>query len=462
MFTIFSPTSILGYGFDEDSSQAMLLDSRAGVVACDGGSTDSGPYYLGSGASFSPRAAVESDLARMLDIAHAKGTPCIIGSCGGSGTDAQVESTWEIVREILARRGWAARVALVRAEQTPSTVERALAEGRIEPLDGWSELTPADASDASTIVAMMGAEPVIAALDGGANIVLAGRISDAAIFAAPAIRAGVVAGSAWCAGKLLECGAACAEPFALDAVAVEHDGTSFVIEPPNPARRCTPESVVGMLLHENANPFTHYEAGGTLDLSALRISTTGERAVRLEGAEFKREEKYRVKLEGVAARGHRMVVIGATHDPRVIARIDSYLETVESNGRAKLAARGIDNSRFAVRWRVYGRDGVLGELEPKRSGAAPNELAVVLEAVGDSEETASTVAASLRSLMVHTDFPGRQCTEGSFALPFSPAELDGGPSYEFTIWHLMELSDPLELFPIEYRDVGEGVPWQDR
>jgi hypothetical protein len=461
MFTIFSPTSILGYGFDEDSLRVMLSDPRLGAVGCDGGSTDAGPYYLGSGAPFSSNAAVENDLERMLEISYAKRSPCILGTCGGSGTDGQLESTWEMVRGILARRGLSAKVALIRSEVDSSVVEHAIETDSVSGLDGFSPLTLEDVSQASRIVAMMGVEPVIAALDGGADIVLAGRISDAAIFAAPAIRAGVEPGPAWCAGKLLECGAACAAPFALDSMAVEHEGgDSFLVEPPNPRRRCTRDSIAGMLLHENANPFVHREAGGTLDLTGLSMSSAGPRAMRLSGARFISDPTYRVKLEGVAARGHRIVVLGATHDPRVIARIDSYLQNVESTGRARLAARGIDPSRFTIFWRVYGRDGVLGPLERQDIAATSAELAVALEVVADCEDMARTVASTLRSLLVHTDFPGRQCTEGSFALPFSPAELDGSAAYEFVVWHVMELSDPLQLFPIDYRDAGGGTSWQ--
>ncbi|MEY3754408.1 MAG: hypothetical protein RLY27_1008, partial [Pseudomonadota bacterium] len=36
---------------------------------------------------------------------------------------------------------------------------------------------------------------------------------------------------------------------------------------------------------------------------------------------------------------------------------------------------------------------------------------------------------------------------------FSPSDMERGPSYEFSMNHVLEISDPLKLFPITYEDV---------
>jgi hypothetical protein len=89
---------------------------------------------------------------------------------------------------------------------------------------------------------------------------------------------------------------------------------------------------------------------------------------------------------------------------------------------------------------------------------AAGELAVVYDVVGETREVSQAVGAALRSLVLHMDFPDRQCTEGNFALPFSPSELDGGEVFDFVAWHALRVDDPLELFPIEYVTIqgGEG------
>ncbi|HOA35093.1 MAG TPA: 3-methylaspartate ammonia-lyase, partial [Bacillota bacterium] len=50
---LLSPTAILGYGFPE-SSFSRGLSLNPDLIAVDAGSTDPGPYYLGSGSSFVP------------------------------------------------------------------------------------------------------------------------------------------------------------------------------------------------------------------------------------------------------------------------------------------------------------------------------------------------------------------------------------------------------------------------
>ena len=47
-YKILSPTAILGYGFPE-ASFLRGLDEGPDLIAVDAGSTDPGPYYLGSG-----------------------------------------------------------------------------------------------------------------------------------------------------------------------------------------------------------------------------------------------------------------------------------------------------------------------------------------------------------------------------------------------------------------------------
>ncbi len=62
--------------------------------------------------------------------------------------------------------------------------------------------------------------------------------------------------------------------------------------------------------------------------------------------------------------------------------------------------------------------------------------------------------AKLRYALLHTDFPGRKCISGNLAIPFSPSDMHVGAAYEFSVWHRMEIDDPLAPFPIEMVDVA--------
>jgi Acyclic terpene utilisation family protein AtuA len=444
---ILSGTGILGYGFDPASVEVDGLD----LVACDGGSTDGGPYYLGSGSGMVSPEAARRDLEALWGCARRNGCPLVVGSCGAGGSDAQLEATLALLEDIAAANRWQAKVALVRAEVGADVVLTALDEGRIAPLDGAPRLDAETVRGAQTIVAMMGTEPIVAALETGADVILAGRISDAAIFAALPIMRGFDAGVAWHAGKLLECGAACAQPPGQDCIVAEVETDKFTIYAPNPARRCTPESIMTFTLHETPDPFLHPECGGTLDLTDARAVAAGDGRVEVTGARFVPRPPT-VRLEGATQVGHRTVLFGATRDPRLVASIEAYLARVLEQCHAKMAAAGIGPDRFDVNLSVYGRDGVLGPLERERNGA--HELAVLFEVIAATPEISRAVATACRSPLLHTDFPGRQCSEGNFALPFSPPELDGGPAYRFSIWHSMEIDGPLEFFPVELRAVG--------
>jgi hypothetical protein len=375
----------------------------------------------------------------------------VIGTCGGAGGNAQVDDVFAILQEVLAEAGAHARVARIPSEPARELLIDAVAAGRVSSLDGADELTPATVRDAVRVVAMMGPEPIAAALDQGADVVLAGRCSDAGLFAALALSRGIDPGAAWYAGKLLECGATCAVPAGPDCLVAELETDSFTIRPGSPHRRCTAESVTAMSLHENADPFFHRESSGMLDLTGAEHVQVDSRTVRVSGARYHREACYSVRLEGVRRVGHRTVVVAATRDPRLVARFEDYVTEASAALDAKLSGAGIGAHDYALHLRAYGADGVLGELE--RASSAPREVALVAEVVAADRELSRQVASAYRSTILHRDFPGRQCTEGNFALPFSPAELDGGEAFEFTVWHALALDDPLGSFPVEFEDV---------
>ena len=108
-------SGMLGYGFTEEAFRRGL-ELGLDLIACDAGSADPGPYYLGSGTAFVSRLAVKRDLELMVLGGLEAQVPVIIGSAGGSGSDVQVDWTLEILAEICAEHGLSPRVAVVRSE----------------------------------------------------------------------------------------------------------------------------------------------------------------------------------------------------------------------------------------------------------------------------------------------------------------------------------------------------------
>ena len=449
---LLSTSAILGYGFPEASLRAGM-ERQPHVIGVDGGSVDPGPHYLGSGKPFCSPIAIRRDLRLMLNAAVRADIPLLIGTSGGAGGAPHLDLVAGMVREIAREDGLRFKMALIQAEQSRESVKARVAAGRVKPLAHQPALTAETVDRTARITAMMGPEPFVAALEAGAQVVLAGRASDPAPWAAAAIRVGLPPAPAWYAGKMLECGATPSIPKGHDCLFVTVREDSVECEPTNPARRCTTLSIANHSLHENSSPIHHIEPGGMLDTSECRFQAVSDRAVRISGMRWNPASQYTVKLEGVALTGYRSICVCGTRDPLLIGRLDDFLASVRREVATKAEAFGASRDSYQLGIRVYGRDGVMGIREPI-IGTMPHELGFVLEVVSQqSQDMASAVLGMARTNMLHTDFPGRLCREGNMAFPFSPSDIEVGPVYRFSIYHVAELEDPLELFPIQYEAV---------
>ena len=87
---------LLGYGYNEEALD-IAFSEKVDYLGVDAGSTDPGPYYLGSGKSFTDRGAVKRDLELALVKVLEHKTPFIIGTAGGAGSSEHVEWLKEII-----------------------------------------------------------------------------------------------------------------------------------------------------------------------------------------------------------------------------------------------------------------------------------------------------------------------------------------------------------------------------
>jgi Acyclic terpene utilisation family protein AtuA len=356
---IVCPNGHLGFAPIKTGSFRIGCQNEPDLICADSGSCDVGPVPLGADLSSSPRQWQVDDLETMLIASRRLGVPMIVGSAGDTGSNSRVDLFVGIIRD-LAQKHRLARfhVGYFYSEVSKDVLRRRVMAGdEITGLDARPPLDLATLDATERVVAMAGIHPYIKLLDNGADVIIGGRSSDCAIFAAPAIRQGFPEGLAYFYGKVLECASFCAEPYAgKESVLGEITMDDVKITALLPAQRCTVASVAGHAMYERANPFYEHFLGGHIDMSRCQYEQYDERTVRVVGPCYVPAAQLRVKLEGSGKIGERYVGIVGVRDPYTIANID----LVTAWARQQVVER-FGEAGYELHFTVYGRNAILGD-----------------------------------------------------------------------------------------------------
>ena len=439
-----SASGQLGYGIPRPSFEAGLA-RRPSFIGCDMGSIDPGPYYLGSGEMAPSATMARQDLGLVLKAARALDVPLIIGTAGTAGASPHLDATLAMVREIAAADGLRFRLAAIRADIDAELVVAAQRAGRLAPLGSMPEPSEVEIRQ-SRIVAQMGTDAIIRGLETGAEVIVAGRACDTAIFAALPAWLGFPMGPAMHMAKIVECTSLCCVPGGRDTMLGYLEGESFVLESMNPDRHATPVSVAAHALYEQSDPFTVAEPEGVLHLDSATYTAVDAHRTRVAGARWVPAERPRIKVEGALYEGERAALVAASADPVFIRKADEILAEVERTTRTLFP------DPFRLFPRIYGRSGV-SLAAAGGGGPDPEEVCLFVECVGATREVARGALAVFRQYLLHHGFEGRLSTGGNLAFPLTPPELDAGPAYRFSLYHLMDVEDLASLFPVEVEDV---------
>jgi hypothetical protein len=447
------PVGALGVGVRAGDVEAGLA-AGAHAIACDAGSTDSGPAYLATGRSKYSRDAVKHDLQILMRAQAASGVPLLIGSCGTSGCDAALDWTFDIALEISREDKLNPKIALLYSEQRADVLEEKIQEGRILPLPPMARSEPGMFAACDRIVALMGPEPYMAAIEAGADIILGGRTTDTAVIAAVPLLRGAGAGPAWHAGKIAECGGICTVNPRDGGVMVRIGADFFEIEPLSKSNACVPETVSAHMLYENSDPFRLAEPGGVLDVRQASYLAVSDRVVRVSGSRFE-SMPYSMKLEGASGGGFQTIMIVGIQDPDVLGQLDRFLAQMEAALYARVRETvGEAAGDFAISVRAYGWNAVsgtaVGEHEPP-----PREVGLLFVATAATQEIATRIAKTCNPYFFHMPIdPGIELP--SYAFPFSPAEIERGQVFDFKLNHVVIVDSPFELVRIKNL-VGEDA-----
>lgn len=444
--SVYVPQGAIGLGISWEDANRAINELGCDVIACDAGSTDSGPYYLGTGKTKYARASVKSDLKMIVIQGRKKGLPIIIGSCGTSGTDKGVDLYTEIVNEILDEAGLTAKIAKIYSSQDPEYIVNKYRSGKFQALGGAPNVEEKDIQSCSNIVVLAGVEPFIEAFNAGADIILCGRSTDTAIMACVPLIKGVDPGVAWHVAKLIECGPVCTREATRGGVLARFERESCVLEAVDTGNECSVYSVSAHLLYENSDPIVMIEPGIKVDTSTATYEQLPEGKVRVANASYTKMP-YTLKLEGSRLAGYQTVTLVGVRDRMIMNDPEGWIEKVKEYSRLRMERANINIEDISYSIRAYGWNATYGG--PVPDGYVPNELGFLLTVTAESQEKATQLAKAFNPGLLHCPYDPNLPIP-SFAFPFSPAEIERGEVYEFVLNHVIFVDDPMECIRIEY------------
>ena len=220
----------------------------------------------------------------------------IVSNMGAAHPRAAAEKTRAIARE-LGLRGL--RIAAVTGDDVLDLLRKE--SGTLESLEG--PLPPREQWIAAN--AYMGAEPLVEALAGGADVILTGRVADPALFLAPLVHAfgwrmddWKMLGQGTVVGHLLECagqltGGYFADPGLKDVpglarlgfpvAEVSADGSAVVTKVEGSGGMVTRATCTEQLLYEIQDPSCYFTPDVVADFSGVTLEEVGPDRVRVEG-----------------------------------------------------------------------------------------------------------------------------------------------------------------------------------
>jgi len=463
---ILVPSGVLGLGFDSDAlARAVALKPDA--ICIDGGSTDSGPYSLGTATSKYSRAACKAEWRELMVARDTLQVPLILGSAGTCGCDAMVDWMLDITKEIADELSLSVKLTALYTEQDKTALTQAFNQQKIHALEPAIDLDTSIISSCTHIVALAGAEQLQAALATGADIIIAGRTTDTAVVSALPLMKGCHPGASWHAAKIAECGALCSTHPTSGVVVVDIDviddnpnyganqepdnGSThepgFTIYPMAEGARCTPHSVSAHMLYENTDPYILYEPGGYLNVQHARYEVLDEARVRVCGSQWVSTSPYTMKLEGARLAGYQSTLIALLRDAHYVSNAQAWIDRLcEFLHQTILTRLQLEPDSYFIDARIIGENAVLGELETHQPCAF--ELGVLLIVTAESQALANELAKLINPFLLHYPLTDDEPLP-TFAFPYSPADTARGPLYEFCINHVMNVDEPLSAVRIK-------------
>ena len=130
-----------------------------------------------------------------------------------------------------------------------------------------------------------------------------------------------------------------------------------------------------------------------------------------------------------------------------IAHVDEVIGWARQQVRERFGETG-----YELHYIVYGRNGVMGDLEPLRDRPG-HELCILVQGVAPTAVMAEEVCMIGTRQMFYARLPEVKGSAGSVAFALDEV-LRASPGYRWTVNHTLRCGHPLELFPTHMTTVG--------
>ena len=440
-------TGHLGTAPSNPESFHLGMASNPDYVVADGGSSDPGPVYLGEDTTLGH--FVREELELFLTASRKQGIPLVIGSAGDTGSNRGVDEFVALMKDIAQEHGIPKfKIGYFYSEVPKEFLMQKIRAGKeLTGLGGFPNLTAEELDRATRVVAVAGVHPFLKLLEMGADVIIGGRCGDINFTAGPCIHHGFPEALSYHMGKMIECASLVAEPFmGKETIVGTITQDDIRITPFHPQQRCTVASVAGHSMYERETPSFEQALGGTLDMRECRYEQHDARTARITGAKWLPSTELRVKIEGARKIGERYMGFVGLRDPHVVRNVDAAIEW----SRSAIAKR-FPNEQYELHYHVFGRDGVLKELEPVKETKA-HELGVVVEGVAATDAIAEKITDFAVRMFFLARIPGVKGTAGTAAT--TKKTMKSSPGYMWNVNHTVPIDDPMELFPVHMTEAG--------
>jgi hypothetical protein len=457
--SVLCSTGNLGDTPIEEASFYNGIKRNIDYLGADAGSSDLGPTFLGADVAHNPVDWEKHDIELLLLAARERNIPLIIGSCGSTGTNRGVNLFIELIKEVALKfRLKKFKLAAIYSELDKALLKERMVREPILPLEADLALTTEDISSSDHITAAMGVEQLVYALQNEADVILAGRCCDDAVFAAYPIFKGFPRGLSLHLGKAIECASLVAYPQRIKESVLGTITSDFVLlEPIHPDQRITPHSVAAHSMYERKDPYFQEVPGGVLDMQQTKYEACGERICKISGSKYilSHDGSYRIKLEAAGCVGYRVFHFVGIRDTIAIKYIKKILQDTTEKVQEIYCHKQYGKD-YQLYFHVYGVDGVMKEFEPVKD-IYSHELGILIEVVSQDIGLAEAVAKLAKFRFFYAQYPGqRNSSGGGAAIVIDEPLFPKNKAYRWTMSHLLRLDDPLdpEIFKYKFIEVG--------